>query len=92
LYFDSDLIELKQNIPNPFENVTEIEYSVIEKAPTQLFIADLMGRKLFTLFNDIIEPGRYLVKFDAEMLSQGIYLYILQTPTKILTRRMEIIK
>ncbi|MFA6233174.1 MAG: choice-of-anchor D domain-containing protein [Bacteroidota bacterium] len=85
-------IVLRQNRPNPFNAITVIEYEVIEDGPTRLYVADLLGRIVSVLVDDVVQAGRSHVVFDASALSSGIYAYILQTPTQQVHRLMEVVK
>ena len=92
-YFNPETqIFLDQNRPNPFTEKTEIEFGVLENAFTRLFVSDVMGRKVKTLYEGIAKPGSYIIEFTADELTNGPYFYILQTPSYSLTKRMEILK
>jgi hypothetical protein len=92
LYYSTGHTLLKQNWPNPFNAVTMIEYEVIEQATMQLFVMDMNGRRVATLVDGPVPPGRYLTGFDAGGLASGQYLYILQTLSEQIVRFMEVIK
>ena len=83
---------LKQNRPNPFNTTTIIEYSIIEKGFTQLYVMDGLGRKVAELVAGDLEPGKYSATFDASQLASGFYFYILRTPTRMYSSRMQLIK
>lgn len=85
-------LSLQQNHPNPFNAVTTIEYEVIESGYTRLSVHDLLGRTTAILVEGVAEVGRYSVVFDASSLSSGTYLYVLQTPTARIHKRMDVIK
>ena len=85
-------VRLLQNRPNPFNAMTTIEYEIIEKVPTRLFVLDLLGREVAVQVDGIIEPGAYRVSFDASQLASGMYLCVLATPTAVLTRGMGVAK
>ena len=92
LYYSTGHTLLKQNWPNPFNSMTMIEYEVIEQATMQLFVMDMNGRRVATLVDGPVPPGRYLAGFDAGDLASGQYLYILQTFSEQIVRIMEVIK
>jgi hypothetical protein len=92
LFQQNNELFLKQNRPNPFSSETEIEFSTIEQGYTRLYILDMMGQKINTLFEGESKPDIYKIKFDAGTLTSGIYFYVLQNPTQTLVKRMEIIK
>ncbi len=93
--------DLYQNYPNPFNPSTIIKYSipVVETeymSSVQLKIYDILGREVATLVNKEQSPGNYEVKFDADKLTSGIYLYRLTAESKagrfIQTRKMILMK
>jgi len=85
----SDIV-LKQNAPNPFSNETTIAYELPENLTTaQLVIYDLNGRIIST-YN---VAGKGNVRFDANQLSNGTYIYALVADGKsIATQKMVIQK
>ena len=84
---------LEQNYPNPFNPSTTIRFAINESVPTSLKIYDVLGNEVEELFNGSTEAGKvYNLEFKAENLSSGIYFYRLETPTKILHRKMLLIK
>jgi hypothetical protein len=92
LYHATGNTALKQNWPNPFNSMTMIEYEVIEQASMQLYVMDMNGRRVATLVDGAVPPGRYLAGFDAGGLASGQYLYILQTLSERIVRVMQVIK
>ncbi|NOX37838.1 MAG: hypothetical protein GXO78_09915 [Calditrichaeota bacterium] len=70
---------LHQNLPNPFNpGVTQIPYTIKEKAFVEIIVYDGLGRQIATLVSKVHYPGNYLVDFEAWDLSSGIYLYVMK--------------
>ncbi|MBE0643658.1 MAG: choice-of-anchor L domain-containing protein [Bacteroidetes bacterium] len=91
--FDSEgRIALEPNHPNPFNSMTMLTYETIERGRTELFVLDMLGRRVATLVDDDREPGRYRVYFNAGELSSGVYTAVLRTPTQVKVQRMKLIK
>ncbi|GEM_PF-3892054 len=66
--------------PNPFNSGTVIPYELSERSRVNLDVYDLLGRRVVTLTRDEMkDPGRYDVHFDASSLASGVYFYRLQT-------------
>jgi Chaperone of endosialidase len=80
--------ELFQNVPNPFNNVTEIRFSLPETVrAASLLVFDMNGKQLRSF--DVAERGLGSVRISANELSTGMYLYTLLADGKeIGTRRM----
>ncbi len=85
-------ISLKNNYPNPFNPTTNIQYSVPNTGEVKLQVFDILGRKVQTLVNDQKTAGQYTVSFNAKNLSSGIYIYRLKVGSKVLTKKMSLIK
>ena len=66
---------LYQNYPNPFNPQTIIGFRIKDRNYVKLIVYDILGKLIKTLVNNIEEQGYHEVKFNAENLSSGIYLY-----------------
>ncbi len=91
LFYASGRVSLF-NHPNPFNATTMIEFEIIEKGTTDVSIYDRLGRRIATVVHDDLEPGRYLMRFDASALASGTYFCVLQTPTEQRLKLMEVLK
>lgn len=65
---------LNQNYPNPFNPSTTFEFIIPETALVDLSIYNMLGEKVATLVNDVLEEGNHKVEFNAAHLSSGVYL------------------
>jgi len=74
-----DEIVLLNNYPNPFNAQTQINYSLNSPGHINLDIYDMLGRKIITLVNQYKPAGDYIVNWDANEYSTGIYLAKLKT-------------
>ncbi len=92
--------QLYQNYPNPFNPTTKISYS-IPSAETHrhaspqnvlLKVYDVLGKEIATLVNEQKAPGNYEVKFDASMLSSGVYFYRIQAGSFYQVKKMILTK
>lgn len=84
--------ELGNNYPNPFNPVTNIEFSIQKTSNTNLSVYDVSGKLVSTLVNQVLSPGVYKYEFDATNLSSGIYFYRLENEFFTDTKRMILIK
>lgn len=99
-------LSLMQNYPNPFNPETTIKYSIpsVEtRLPagqagrgvslhTTITVYDMLGREVATLVNETKSPGTYEVKFNAENLAAGIYVYTLRYGGRMLNGKMTLLK
>lgn len=85
-------VVLAQNYPNPFNPSTAITYTLDRSGPVQLDVYDLTGRIVSTLVDGVQPAGRYEIRFGAEDLPSGTYVYRLQTGAEVLTRAMTLLR
>ncbi|CAG0976124.1 MAG: T9SS type A sorting domain-containing protein [Bacteroidetes bacterium] len=83
-----DAIVLEQNVPNPFNENTSINYYIPENTGyAQIIFTDMQGRIIKTV--DINQTGHGQLKVYAAHLSQGIYQYSIVVDGKIIdTKKM----
>ena len=89
---NSDDYKLHQNFPNPFNPVTKLSYKIDVKGHVTLKVYNLVGQIVRVMVNEVQEPGKYEVKFDASDLSTGVYLYKLQINDFTSVKRMTLLK
>jgi hypothetical protein len=82
---------LDQNIPNPANNATRIDYSVPEAGKVIFCIQSIGGQ---VLYSETIETtsGKHSLKLNINNLSAGIYFYSVEYKGKRLVKRMIIKK
>lgn len=83
---------LEQNYPNPFNPSTNIKYTIGQANRVTLEVFDMLGRKVATLVNNEMAPGTHSVTFDATGLSSGLYLYRLESGSKVEMKKMMLLK
>lgn len=81
-------VTLLGNFPNPFNAGTTISYSVQEPSHVQLSVWDLSGQPVRELTDRIQEAGYYEIQFDAGDLPSGTYFIRLETPSRIKSHKM----
>jgi hypothetical protein len=93
----SMVFSLEQNQPNPFNPVTKIRFSIDRDAVVMLSIYDVSGKRVKTLVNRPLKAGRYTEEWngrDAQgrELASGVYFYRLKAGSKIITKKMVLLK
>jgi hypothetical protein len=68
-------VALAQNAPNPFAARTRIAFALQRESKVTLFVLDLQGRRVRTLVDGRLNPGRHQASFDATGLPSGVYFY-----------------
>jgi len=88
---------LDQNYPNPFNSVTEIRYFLPKSSYVNLAIYDIMGQKVAILVDKQETAGYKRICWEGRNLkgqevTNGIYLYNIQTSEYTNTKRMVFLK
>jgi flagellar hook assembly protein FlgD len=73
--------------PNPFNQITCIEYEIKRTCQVQAWIFDIHGKKIKSLISETLPAGRYRLIWNGEndngeRLSSGIYYCTMQTGEK----------
>jgi hypothetical protein len=86
-------INLSQNYPNPFNNSTSID--VITRAPAQLVIYDITGRRVREFDIDKVGTSRIIwdgTNNDGKNVVSGVYFYRLVSDNQSVARKMILLK
>ncbi|MDP8237982.1 MAG: T9SS type A sorting domain-containing protein [Candidatus Hatepunaea meridiana] len=78
--------------PNPFNSVTTIQYDIRQNTNLQLFVYDLNGRLVETLYNGNIKSGSYSLTWNAGRLPSGLYLVRMKTPEGVWMTKTALVK
>lgn len=79
---------LFNNIPNPAQNQTIVNYSISQSGWINLELYDLSGNKVKILFAGQQKLGKHQVVVETASLKAGIYLYSLRTDDKTFVNKM----
>ena len=85
-------VGLSQNYPNPFNPQTTIDYALPQASDVSLVVYDMLGREVDVLVDGPQAAGRHMVRFDANHLPNGTYVYRLVAGDKTITRTMVLLK
>ena len=83
---------LYQNSPNPFNPSTEIKFALPKLSNVELSIYNMLGEKVVTLANGMMNAGEHKVAFNASNLTSGVYLYKLTTDNNASIKKMILMK
>lgn len=81
-----------QNYPNPFNSATVIKYDIAKSGEIQLYLTDLLGRKILILKNGFHKEGSFEELLDISNLSSGIYLITLKTGSVRISKKIIVLK
>ncbi len=86
------VFSLSQNYPNPFNPSTQITFSLDKSETANLTVYNMLGQKVATLINGNLSAGEHTVNFSADNLSSGIYIYQLSSGSRIISKKMMLLK
>ena len=83
---------LHANYPNPFNPVTAVPFDLHQPGHVAITVYDALGRRVDTLMDARMEPGRHEISWDAGRLASGVYLIRMETGTLQQVRTMMLVK
>jgi hypothetical protein len=88
---------LSQNFPNPFNPSTRIVFEVPHGTPVRLYVVDILGREVATLYEGSLAAGRHEVEWDGtdsngSRVASGVYFYRMETDCAQSARKMVLLK
>ncbi|MCX6153422.1 MAG: VWA domain-containing protein [Candidatus Kapabacteria bacterium] len=93
LFYSTDnQLNLTQAKPNPCSEFTNIYFEAIEEGITSLKIYNSMGEFIQNPFYQNIKPGKFNIQIDVSDYPNGMYFYVLNTPTAILKNKMQVLR
>jgi hypothetical protein len=84
--------KLMNNYPNPFNPTTTIAFSLPSQSVATLKIFDVIGRECATLVSEPLSAGMHTIRWDAGMLSSGMYYCRLQAGDNVETKKIILMK
>lgn len=92
--FESGMVEqaiLKQNVPNPFSKITNIDYYLPESSSTaSIKVFNLVGKELMTA--NLTEKGNNRLELNMADLPNGMYIYSLIVDGRIIDSKQMILE
>ena len=74
---------MHQNYPNPFNASTTIPFTLDRAGKVNLNIYNISGQRIFSLGTRISQLGTHEVIWNAEGMASGVYIVRLETPYKM---------
>ena len=84
--------EVSQNVPNPFNPTTTINFSLAEAGNMTVEVFNIAGQKVDTLVNGYMDSGKHSVVWDASSVSAGVYFYTVKSGDFSKTMKMTLLK
>ncbi|MCF8315057.1 MAG: T9SS type A sorting domain-containing protein [Ignavibacteriales bacterium] len=83
---------ISEAYPNPFNPVTNVNYSIPQTGLVELKLFDIMGREVLTLINEIKVKGEYHTTIDGSHLSGGVYFLGIRSGRFYQVRKLILLK
>ena len=84
--------ELKNAYPNPFNSITNIEFSIPMDSYVTVKIYNLLGKEISTLVDNPLQTGFHNVNWDAQALPSGVYFVKLNAGEFTQTQKLMLVK
>ena len=88
----TEKVVLLQNVPNPFQESTQIGFYLPEAAEARLTLRDVKGAVLYQLKGAYAKGWNLLELNSAQLQSSGVLYYSLETAKFVETKRMVVLK
>ena len=85
-------LNINAAFPNPFNPVTNIEYTLSQAENVEITVYDIMGRKVETIYNGFKSNGAHSITWDASNKSSGIYYIQIKSNNTIKTEKVVLMK
>ncbi len=85
-------LRLMQNVPNPAEGNTIINFFLPTSGEVTLEVLDVTGRQVIVLANGYVPAGEHSAMFSTNSIAKGVYIYRLRAGNESVTKSMVIVK
>lgn len=85
-------ITLGQNMPNPFDGNSTINFELTTASNVTFEVVDVTGKVVMELNEGNISAGAHSIVLDADKLESGVYFYSIITDNNRLTKQMVVTK
>ncbi|MED5474514.1 MAG: T9SS type A sorting domain-containing protein [Candidatus Neomarinimicrobiota bacterium] len=83
---------LHPSYPNPFNPITNINYSLPIDTKVKLEVYNINGELINTLYNGIKTAGNHSIEWNAEVYPSGVYFVKLNAEEFTQTQKLMLIK
>lgn len=92
-----EVFSLKNNYPNPFNPITNIQFTLNKNVKVHVTIFDVLGRKVMQLVKGELVKGKHEINWNGmndlgQPVSAGVYFYRIEAGGFVQTRKMVLLK
>lgn len=74
--------------PNPTENLTTIQFSLVHQSRIQISVFDISGKEILILVNDEVQAGIRSLQINTSDFAKGVYILKMISDSEIETRKL----
>lgn len=78
--------------PNPFNAAVNIKVNITQQSDVKLFVYNLLGQKIETVYAGRLHAGEKTFYFDAGNFSSGVYFVTLFTENNLISKKILLMK
>jgi YD repeat-containing protein len=78
--------------PNPGSGRRNMAFTIPARGHVSLRVFDVSGREVATLYNRVLDPGRYNAQFSTERWGNGVYFYRLEAAGRVRSGRLVVLR
>jgi YD repeat-containing protein len=78
--------------PNPGTGPRRMAFTIPARGRVALRVFDVFGREVATLYNRVLDPGRYNAQFSTSRWASGVYFYRLEMGSRVRTGRLVVLR
>jgi len=84
--------ELGPTTPNPGSGPRRMVFAIPARGHVTLRVYDVSGRAVATLYDRVLDPGRYTAQFSTERWGNGVYFYRLEMGGRVSAGRLVVLR
>jgi YD repeat-containing protein len=78
--------------PNPASGPRSLAFTIPARGHVTLRVFEVSGREAATLYDRVLDPGRYTARFSTDRWASGVYFYRLELSGSVLTGRLVVLR
>ena len=82
--YEQDALSKIKIIPNPFNDITSLEFTIDDVHNTAISIVDVTGREVMTVDSKNFQPGKNKLQLNLSLLNDGVYFCKVSMQNKVM--------
>lgn len=85
---EAESFAMSQNIPNPANDITRVNYTLNSANAVSLRVIDMTGREVMNISEGTQVAGEHSIEIDVRDLSSGVYTYTMTVGAETMTKQL----